>query len=150
MPNFGARSRENLKNVEPALVALCEAAVAGFDCSVLYGHRTPEEQFELFKRGRRLESGVWVVVNRLEVVTNLDGVKEKSMHNFFPARAVDVAPYPINWRDTDRFYYFAGYVKRIAEEMGIPIRWGGDWDGDTELHDQKLYDLPHFELRSVS
>jgi len=30
--------------------------------------------------------------------------------------------------------------------MGIRLRWGGDWDGDTELDDNKFDDLPHFEL----
>ncbi len=34
----------------------------------------------------------------------------------------------------------------IASQMGTPLRWGGDWDGDTELRDQKFVDLPHFEV----
>ena len=29
---------------------------------------------------------------------------------------------------------------------GIPLRWGGDWDVDTELKDNDFDDLPHFEL----
>ena len=31
--------------------------------------------------------------------------------------------------------------------MGIPVRWGGDWDDDTEVKDTGFKDLPHFELR---
>jgi len=29
----------------------------------------------------------------------------------------------------------------MLEEMGIPIRWGGDWDSDTEVKDQRFDDL---------
>ena len=47
-----------------------------------------------------------------------------SKHNKLPSKAVDVAPYPIDWNDPDRFYHFAGYVRGIAEGMGIKIRWG--------------------------
>ncbi len=67
-------------------------------------------------------------------------------HNRKPSEAIDAAPYPIDWDDLNRFYYFAGYVKGIANEMGIKIRWGGDWDGDTILDDQTFMDLPHFEI----
>ena len=69
-----------------------------------------------------------------------------SKHNKLPSKAVDVAPYPIDWNDPDRFYHFAGYVRGIAEGMGIKIRWGGDWNGNFDLKDQNFYDLPHFEL----
>ena len=31
--------------------------------------------------------------------------------------------------------------------MGLKIRWGGDWDNDTEVKDTGFKDLPHFELR---
>ena len=42
--------------------------------------------------------------------------------------------------------YFAGVVKGIASQMGIGIRWGGDWDMDTEVKDNRFDDLVHFEL----
>ena len=89
------------------------------------GKRTPERQLELFnaKKSKTLDS------------KHLTG------------RAVDVAPYPIDWDDTDRFYHFAGYVFGIAESMGIHLRWGGDWDSDFTFTDQSFHDLPHFELR---
>ena len=34
----------------------------------------------------------------------------------------------------------------VASQMGIKIRWGGDWDRDTDLSDNRFNDLPHFEL----
>ena len=59
----------------------------------------------------------------------------------------DVAPYQIDWQDKDRFYYFAGIVKGVALKLNIPIRWGGDWDSDTQVKDQTFFDLPHFEIK---
>ena len=44
--------------------------------------------------------------------------------------------------------YFAGFVKGIALMLGIPIRWGGDWNGNNDLKDNNFDDLPHFELRN--
>ena len=30
--------------------------------------------------------------------------------------------------------------------MDINLRWGGDWDQDTEVKDNRFDDLGHFEL----
>ena len=40
----------------------------------------------------------------------------------------------------------AGFVMGIANTVGIKLRWGGDWDKDTELKDNKFNDLGHFEI----
>lgn len=138
MPSFGRSSKGKLDTVDPRLRAVFERAVAGFDCTVIYGHRTVAEQQALFAQGRTAPG---------PIVTYCDGVTKRSKHNEWPSQAIDVIPYPVNWRDTSRMYYFAGYVKRVAEEMGVPLRWGGDWDGDTEVQDETFMDLPHFELR---
>lgn len=137
MPKFGETSRSRLENVHPDLIALFEEVVKRFDCTIIYGHRTVNEQQALYAQGRTQPG---------PIVTNCDGVRKKSMHNHMPSLAVDVAPYPINWRDSNRFYHFAGYVRRVAENMNIPIRWGGDWNMNTDLSDQSFFDLPHFEL----
>ena len=68
--------------------------------------------------------------------------------------AVDVAPYPIEWKNTKRFYHFAGFVKGAFRELqnsgeiskNWKLRWGGDWDSDNDLDDQSFMDLVHFEL----
>lgn len=75
------------------------------------------------------------------------------MHNVIPedkaagkkSRAVDVTPYPIDWNDRDRFMHFAGIVRGIASQLGIKIRWGGNWDGG-DLEKQRFDDLVHFEF----
>lgn len=69
-----------------------------------------------------------------------------SKHNSQPSKAVDVSPYPINWNNKEGFYHFAGFVRATAQQMGIKIRWGGDWNGNFDLKDQNFFDLPHFEI----
>ena len=129
MPRFGSRSRKNLETCDEDLQALFSEVIKYFDCTVIQGHRGKEEQNKYFDEGK-------------------SKVKyPNGRHNASPSNAVDVVPYPIDWEDTDRMYYFAGFVKGIAFKMGIPIRWGGDWNDNTEVKDTNFKDLPHFELR---
>ena len=129
MPRFGSRSRKNLNTCHEDLQELFNEVIKFFDCTVIQGHRGEEEQNKYFKEGK-------------------SKVKyPNGRHNANPSNAVDVVPYPIDWKDTDRMYYFAGFVKGIAYKMGIPIRWGGDWNDNTEVKDTNFKDLPHFELR---
>ena len=39
------------------------------------------------------------------------------------------------------------YVLGIASQMGLNIRWGGDWNQDTKTKDNKFDDLVHFEIK---
>lgn len=76
----------------------------------------------------------------------------RSKHNSDPSRAVDIAPVvmkngkeTIDWANRERFCYFAGYVMRVADELGINVRWGGDWNRNRDPKDDG-WDLVHFEL----
>jgi peptidoglycan L-alanyl-D-glutamate endopeptidase CwlK len=137
MPSFSRKSQAILDTVDPDLRKLFNNVVLGFDCTPTCGLRTEEEQAALYAIGRTTNIGQ-------RTVTTLDGVNKKSKHQ--SGLALDICPYPIKWDDINRFYFFAGYVKRTAEDLGIKVRWGGDWDGDTEVSDQKFMDLPHWEL----
>jgi len=128
MPQFSARSLTELSTCHADLQELFSLVVQTFDCTIIEGWRGEERQNELFRTGQ-------------SEVRWPDG-----RHNERPSRAVDAAPCPINWNDRRRFDYFAGYVKGTADRMGIPIRWGGDWDGDHDLSDQTFMDLVHYEL----
>lgn len=61
-----------------------------------------------------------------------------SNHNALPSKAVDVMPYSINWFNYQQSAHFTGYVLGVAEEMGIKLRWGEDWDRDGQLKDQRF------------
>lgn len=136
MPRFSQASRDKLATAHPDLQRVLNLAIERIDFTVLYGYRSPSEQMELFKKGRVRENGQWRKVG--PTVTNLDGKSKLSKHNYSPSRAVDIAPYPIDWRDLDRFEELAEVVKQCAEELGVSITWGGDWP--------KFRDYPHFEL----
>jgi len=129
MPSFGKKSQERLNTCDPRLVELFEIVVEDFDCTVIEGYRDKEAQNRAFDEGK----------SKLKF--------PKGNHNKYPSLAVDVAPYPIDWEDRDRFHYFAGFVKGIASQLGLEIRWGGDWDSDTQTRDNNFDDLPHFEVR---
>ncbi len=134
MPNFSAASRNKLATCHPELILLMNEVIKHFDCTILCGVRSDFDQKKAFAEGK----------------SKLDGVTKKSMHQTDKAhpysRAVDVAPYPLDWNDIKRFYHFAGFVQGIALGLGIKIRWGGDWDSDNDFKDNSFNDLPHFEL----
>lgn len=133
MANFGKTSAARLATCHPDLQRLFNEVVKNYDCSILQGIRSKEEQDEYFRTGR----------SKVQY--------PNSKHNSNPSMAVDVAPYfktapHIRWEDKEAFYLFAGYIFGIAAQLGIKLRWGGNWDMDDELHDQTFMDLPHFEL----
>ena len=69
-----------------------------------------------------------------------------SNHNSNPSKAVDAAPWPIDWKDRERFFYFAGLVMGVAKRYGHEIRWGGDWQQTTRFKENNFDDLLHFEI----
>ncbi len=129
MPTFSEASRSKLYTCESRLIAVFTSVVRSFDCTVLCGYRTKTEQNEAFRLG----------FSKLKFPF--------SKHNTNPSCAIDVAPYPIDWNDLSRFYFFAGFVKGISANLGFSLRWGGDWDGDTQVKDQTFNDLVHYELK---
>jgi len=129
MPRFSTRSKSRLHTCDERLVDLFNEVVKKFDCTIIEGHRGKKAQNEAFNKG------------------NSKVKFPNGKHNQSPSVAVDVAPYPIDWSDRDRFHYFSGYVLGIASQMGLKIRWGGDWDMDTKTKDNKFDDLVHFEIK---
>jgi D-alanyl-D-alanine carboxypeptidase-like protein len=98
-------------------------------------HRTPNEQFDLFKKGRQFINGAWVVVNKSEKVTGKDGFKNPSRHNFLPSTAVDI----ILIQPDGKVLKSGPEESRIkAGATKFKFEWGGDW---TEFQD-----MPHIQL----
>lgn len=134
MPIYGARSLSRLDTSHPDLRKIFHVVIDYIDNSILEGHRPEEKQTRAFLAGK--SKTPW----------------PKSKHNSTPSMAVDAAPYPINWNDRERFTLFAGMVIMCAQMLYAQgyiehlVRWGGDWDRDTEVKDNGFDDLPHFEL----
>lgn len=141
--------------------AVMNEAIKHYDFSVLFGTRTPEEQFELFKKGRRVVIGDgsdpnnYEIYKKSEVVTFKDGFIKKSRHNYYPSKAIDIAPYPIDWKDLNRFYFLAGHILLIADQMlrqgkiTHNLVWGADWDDDRDFKDHIFMDYPHFQIENI-
>lgn len=72
---------------------------------------------------------------------------DKSKHCAKPlSLAVDIAPDPLDWKATNAFYWLGGYGKALADAMGLPIRWGGDFNRNYVVTDESFLDLVHFEI----
>ncbi len=137
MPKFSQKSIDKLKTCHPDLQLLFIEVVKHFDCTILCGRRTKEEQNEAFRTRK----------SKLEWPDSLHNTEFEEL-----SMAADAAPYPLDWRLEDkknyaRWYFFAGFVLGVAAQLGLDIVWGGDWDRDTDLSDQTFDDLVHFQVR---
>lgn len=125
---FGKGSVEKLTQAHDAWSLILGDVLQFMDITVTCTHRGKEEQNEAFAQKK----------SKLQW--------PESKHNTLPSIAVDVVPYPIDWKNTKRFGYMAGLIIACAKARGYTVRWGGDWDSDGETEDQNFHDLPHFEL----
>tara|TARA_Y100001951_G_C11184065_1_gene207629 strand:- start:302 stop:682 length:381 start_codon:yes stop_codon:yes gene_type:complete len=125
MYKFGKRSKQRLKGVDAKLVNVLNELIKIMDVTIIEGLRTQERQNKLVKQG----------ASKTKFSKHIEG------------KAVDVAPYPIDWKDRDRFHYMGGMIRGIAKQLNVSVRWGGDWDGDGETKDNRFDDLVHVEIK---
>ncbi|WP_145931780.1 M15 family metallopeptidase [Yersinia bercovieri] len=118
---FGQISEHNLRNVHPDLVLIVRRALSlsTVDFRVIEGLRTLERQRQLVRNG-----------------------SSKTLNSrHLTGHAVDLAPIinnKIPWEDWGAFHQIAKAMKQAAQEMELPLQWGGDW--------KTFKDGPHFEL----
>lgn len=120
--------KEKLATCDSRLVAIFDRVKEMMPCLIIEGHRGEARQDMLWRDGK----------SKLRF--------PNSKHNSVPSLAVDAAPQPLDWADREQFIYFAGHVMAIAREMGVKLRWGGDWNGNGIVKDEKFQDLVHFEI----
>tara|TARA_R100001463_G_scaffold21168_2_gene51075 strand:+ start:389 stop:769 length:381 start_codon:yes stop_codon:yes gene_type:complete len=125
MPKFGKRSKERLRGIDARLVSVLNELVKIMDVTIIEGLRSEQRQEKLLK----------------------EGSTKTKFSKHITGKAVDLAPYPIDWNDRDRFHYMGGMIRGIAKQLNVPVRWGGDWDSDGETKDNKFDDLVHVEIR---
>ena len=128
MATLSPRSLEKLSLVDIRLQEIVMKAIEVMDFSVIEGHRDYVKQEKMFADGH----------------SHLRWPDSK--HNQLPSKAVDLAPYPIDWADTERFVLLAGVMFTLASQRGIELRWGGDWDRDGRMSDESFRDYVHFEI----
>ena len=117
---LGKRSRKRLEGVHPDLVLVIGRGIhlTPVDFAVIEGVRSEERQRQLY------DAGASKTLN--------------SRH--LTGHAVDIAPYvdgEIRW-DWPLFHQIAAARKQAAEDLRIPIEWGGDW--------RTFKDGPHWQL----
>ncbi len=131
---YGRTSMARLKTCHTDIQKVMNEVIKVMDVSILEGFRTEEKQQMAYAQGK----------SKVQY--------PDSKHNKIPSMAVDAAPYPIDWMNSERFYLLVGLVKGMSQilydrgEISHLIRSGGDWDNDGEITDNKWNDLPHFEL----
>src|SRR5438105_1728110 len=100
-------------------------------------YRSPEEQFELFKQGRTMDtSGEWIIQDKEKVVTNVDGRKVKGAHNYKPARAIDVCV--VDNQTGKRLWDEKWYQPLVEIAKKHNLVEGGTW--------RSIKDWPHLEV----
>lgn len=114
------RSLKNLEGVHKDLVAVIEraAAITKIEFMVIEGLRTIDRQRQLVASG----------ASRTMNSRHLTG------------HAVDVVPLvegKIRW-DWPLYHELAVYIKAAADDVMVPIEWGGDW--------VSFKDGPHWQL----
>lgn len=128
MFKYSKSSADKLATCDERLQRIMNEAIKIHDVTILCGNRGEREQNEAYENG-------------------FSSVKfPNSKHNSNPSKAVDAALYPIDWKNRERFIYFAGVIKGIAASMGIKIRCGIDFNQDLNFKNDRLFDGPHFEL----
>jgi peptidoglycan LD-endopeptidase CwlK len=125
-----------LGNQLPAILDAIKAKLpAGHSARMISAHRTPADQFELFKKGRTFKNGAWVKTG--SVVTFKDGHINLSRHNYLPCTAVDIGIFNGNkYLDNSPLY------KKVKEGTKLGFEWGGDW--------ARFKDQPHLEIPLAS
>ena len=79
MYRFGKKSRSRLKGVDPKLVNVLNELIKIMDVTIIEGLRSEERQQELLAQGK----------TKTRFSKHIEG------------KAVDLAPYPINWDDSN-------------------------------------------------
>lgn len=126
MSSLLPRCRQRLQGVHPDLVRVVEEARKHVPFIVTEGLRTRERQAELVRIGAsRTMNSRHLTGHAVDVAYWLDdgnGVPENG---------------EIRW-DWPLYAKIGEMVKHVAQELSVPIVWGGDWP--------TFRDGPHFEL----
>lgn len=154
--SLGARSQANLAGVHPHLRAVVQRAIkiSRQDFTVTEGVRTKERMWALWGQGRTAaecrakgvpEPYARPAEDKVTWLNNPLASNHRVMADGF-GHAVDLVPYPVDWKTLSKFDEIALAMFSAATELGVKIRWGADWDGDGKPRERGESDSPHFEV----
>ena len=127
---FSKKSLDRINNpkVHPKIKQLLLEAIktTPIDFTVLETVRTIEQQKIYVAKGTSK-----TMKSRHIPSTNKSGLCE----------AFDIVPYPLtSWQDKASFKKLSEHILKIANNLGIPLTWGGTF--------KTLVDMPHYELKN--
>ena len=142
MNSFDKFSLDRLSGCHVALGLLAKRAVQFKNHRILCGIRTESEQRKAYQEGKTQRQF------------------PNSAHNIYPGKeyseAFDFIPTPFKgYPDKSKsdygkrlaeWYMIGAVYKVLSDEMGIPIRWGGDWNNNWDIYDNNFDDLGHIEI----
>ena len=149
--NLSQKSLDKMNGVDERLQRVVKRAIqlTKQDFMVLEGVRTREQCMINYGKGRTIAQCVakgvpaqYANPNAAKVTWLNDPFASKHV----TGKAVDLVPYPVDWNDLKKFDAIAQAMLQAAKELGIPIRWGADWDGDGKPRERGESDSPHFEI----
>lgn len=147
------RSNDALAGVSHDLVKVVVRALelSAQDFMVLEGVRKERRQHELYGQGRTAEELRAVGVDPSLARPSLKPVTWTLKSKHFVqedgcGHAVDLVPYPLDWNTISKFDAIADAMMQAADELGVKIRHGADWDMDGKRREKGESDSPHYEL----
>ena len=143
---FGSSSTRKLSTVHPHLrqVAIRALERTPYDFAIIHGWRGRDVQNALEASGASTKRFPDSKHNKSDD-PNIDEPEKVS-------DAIDFAPYVAGQKIQRRRQKrpgaaaIAGVMFAAADELGVTLRWGGDWDGDANTKEHKLQDWGHLEI----
>ena len=131
MAKLHQKSLDKLSACHPDLQVLAEEVSRHIDYMVVWGYRNKGEQDKAFAANNGV---AWPTSKHNHLAKKLIGDKLEMVPE---SLAIDVAPLPLDWKNTDRFCVLLGVFLACSSIMQIPIRLGpsvrkGDY-GHIEL-----------------
>lgn len=149
--NLSQKSLDKLVGVDERLQRVVKRAIqlTKQDFMVLEGVRTREQCMINYGNGRTVAQCVAKGVPAQ--YANPNAAKVTWLNDPFASKhcdgkAVDLVPYPVDWNDLKKFDAIAKAMLQAAKELGIPIRWGADWNSNGRPREKGETDSPHFEI----
>ena len=136
---YGKKSLGKLDTCHSQLreVALLGLEMSPYDITIIHGYRGEEIQNALQESGASTKR---FPDSKHNATDDLDQPESE---------AFDFGPWvdgDIPWDDTHVFACIAGCFFAAAAQLGVTLRWGGDWDSDGSTKDQRLMDWGHMEI----
>ena len=149
--NLSQNSLDRLNGVDERLQRVVKRAIqlTKQDFMVLEGVRTRQQCMVNYGNGRTIAQCVAKGVPAQ--YANPKAAKVTWLNDPFASKhvsgkAVDLVPYPVDWNDLKKFDAIAQAMLQAAKELGVPVRWGADWDNDGRPREKGETDSPHFEI----